>query len=127
MIAEQENLTQEMTTDGKLIFEPGYAAYLRSQGYTVEDIHSLGVVQSVSDSDKHYLVGKIDTYDLPKDHADLDVAADGVTIRVCTCWSWRSNSTYLDKQRPSDCGGCKHVRSNFREARAEFDDSQETL
>jgi len=91
MIAEEDNLTREMTNDGKLVLEPGYAGYLRSQGYTIEDIHSVDVVASDSEPDKKYLVAKIDTYDLPMGHSDLDVAADGITLPVCTCWSWRSN------------------------------------
>jgi len=127
MIAEEDNLTREMTNDGKLVLEPGYAGYLRSQGYTIEDIHSVDVVASDSDADKHYLVAKIDTYDLPMGHDNLDVAADGITLPVCTCWSWRSNSAYLDEQHPSECRGCKHTRKAYREERAEADDSQATL
>jgi len=127
MIAEEDNLTREMMNDGKLVLEPGYAGYLRSQGHIIEDIHSVDVVASDSEPDKKYLVAKIDTYDLPMSHSDLDVAADGITLPVCTCWSWRSNSADLDEQQPSECRGCKHTRKAYREARAEADDSQATL
>jgi len=127
MIAESENITREMTTDGRLVFEPGYAGYLRSEGYTVDDIHSIGTVASDSEPDKKYLVAKIDTYDLPMGHDDLDVAADGITLPVCTCWSWRSNSADLENGTPSDCGACKHLRQHFKTIRAQNDEQQDTL
>lgn len=128
MIAESENLSREMTNDGRLVFEPGYARYLRSNGHTVEEIHSLDTVVSESEPDKKYLVAKIDTYDLPKNHENLDVAVDGVTVAVCSCWNWRrEHSADLETGVPSDSGACKHLRSAFKTVKAENDDNQEEL
>jgi len=128
MIAESENITREITTDGRLVFEPGYAAYLRAEGYTVDDIHSIDTIASDSEPDKKYLVAKIDTYDLPKGHDDLDVVADGVTVPVCTCWNWRSeHSADLENATPTDSGVCKHLKSAYKSLKAANDDNQETL
>jgi hypothetical protein len=127
MIAEQENITKEHTSEG-LVFEPGYAGYLRSMGFNVEDITEIDTVSSNSEADKKYLVGKIKTYDKPKDHPDMDLVADEIALPVCTCWNWRSeHSADLDEQAPSESGVCKHLKKAYREVRAENDDNQEEL
>ena len=126
MIAEQENITKEHTSEG-LVFEPGYAGYLRSQGFNVEDITDIDTVASNSEPDKKYLVAKIKTYDKPKDHPDMDLVADQIELPVCTCWSWRSNSADLDEQSPSDSSGCKHTRQKWKAERAQADENQSEL
>jgi len=126
MISEQENITKEVTPEG-VIFEPGYAAYLRSQGHNVEDITEIDTVASNSEPDKKYLVAKIKTYDKPKDHPDMDLVADQIELPVCTCWSWRSNSADLDEQRPSESRGCKHTRQKWKAERAKDDKNQTEL
>jgi hypothetical protein len=126
MIAEQENITKEVTPEA-MIFEPGYAGYLRSNGYNVEDIADIDTIASESNPDKKYLVAKIKTYDKPKDHPDMDLVADQCEIHCCSCWSWRSNSADLEEQKPSDSNGCKHTRQKWKAEKAQADDSQETL
>lgn len=128
MIAEKENLTKELTQDNRLIFEPSYASYMRSQGYIVSDITDIDTVQSESDPDKKYLVCRIETFDKPKDHPNLDYVADKTTIEVCTCWDWRSNhSADLDEDSPENCGACKHLREKFKAINAQEDDNQKEL
>jgi hypothetical protein len=126
MIAEKENIRREMTDEG-LVFEPGYAGYLRSMGFNVEDIADIDTIASESNPDKKYLVGKIKTYDKPKDHPDMDLIADQISLEVCTCWSWRSNSADLEEQPPSDSQGCKHTRQKWKAERAKDDDNQTEL
>jgi len=91
MIAEQDNIRKELTDSGELIFEPGYAAYLRSMGYKIRDITDIDTVQSESNPDKKYLVAKIETFNKQQDHPDLDYVADKVTLHTCSCWDWRRN------------------------------------
>ena len=128
MIAEQDNIRKELTDSGELIFEPGYAAYLRSMGYKIRDITDIDTVQSESNPDKKYLVAKIETFDKQQDHPDLDYVADKTEVAVCSCWNWRSeHSADLEEQSPSDCGRCKHLVRAFREERAKADENQDTL
>jgi hypothetical protein len=128
MIAEQENLTQELTQDGKLILEPGYLGYLRGMGYQIDSVEDIDTVESDSDPDKSYLVAEIETFDKPQDHPRLDYVADKLTLRVCTCWAWRGKSANIsDGENPSECGTCKHLKQWKREERAEADEKQVTL
>jgi hypothetical protein len=127
MIAEEDNITREMTKDGRLVYEPGFAAYLRNNGYAIDDIHSVDTVQSRSEEGKKYLVAKIDTYELPRNHDDLDVVADTITIPTCTCWPWRNKSPNLeDGYRPQRLT-CPHLEMVYKELRAENDENQDTL
>jgi hypothetical protein len=124
MIQEQENITKELTDDGRLVFEPGFCGYLRSQNYQVTGVTELATVGSESDPEKEYLVCKVGTHKYPKDHPELDLVIHDVEIPVCTCWSWRNNSANLEEEKPTECGGCKHTRSVYREEKAESDDNQ---
>ena len=129
MIAEKENTRREMTDEG-FVFEPGYAGYLRSMGYNVEDIADIDTIQSEDPEkpDTKYLVARIKTYDKPMDHPDMDLVADQIFLPVCTCWGWRKHeSADLDEQAPSESGVCKHLKKAYREVRAENDDAQHTL
>jgi len=86
------------------------------------------VIQSKSDSEKKYLVAEIETFNKPQDHPRLDYVADRITLRTCSCWSWRNKSADLQQgQSPSECGTCKHLTAWKREERAEADDKQVTL
>jgi len=128
MIAEQDNIRKELTDSGELIFEPGYAAYLRSMGYKIRDITDIDTVQSKSNPDKKYLVAKIETFNKEQDHPDLDYVADKTTVYTCSCWDWRSNhSADLEEENPSKCGDCKHLREKYKTVRADADENQETL
>jgi len=126
-IAEKENIRREMTDEG-LVHEPGYAGYLRSMGFNVEDIADIDTIVSESNPDKKYLVAKIKTYDKPKDHPDMDLVADQISLPVCTCWNWRSeHSADLEEQAPSESGVCKHLKRAYKELRAASDESQTEL
>jgi len=127
MIQEQENITKELTDDGRLVFEPGFCGYLRSQNYQVTAVTELATVESESDPEKEYLVCKVGTHKYPKDHPELDLVAHDVAIPVCTCWAWRNNSADLEEQKPTECDGCKHTRSVYREERVANDDNQVQL
>jgi len=128
MIQETENLTKETTTDGRLLLEPGYAGFLRSEGYTIEAFGDVDVIQSESDSEKKYLVAEIETFNKPQDHPRLDYVADRLTLWTCSCWAWRNTSADLQQgEPPSECGTCKHLKQWKREERAEADDKQVTL
>jgi len=127
MIQEQENITKELTDDGRLVFEPGFCGYLRSQNYQVTGVTELTTVGSDSDPEKEYLVCKVGTHKYPKDHPELDLVAHDVAIPVCTCWAWRNESADLEEEQPTECGGCKHTISVYREEKAKADDNQVQL
>jgi hypothetical protein len=127
-LAEPENLTQELTQEGRVVMEPGYLAYLRTEGYQIDAIEDIDVIESGSEREKYYLVAEIKTFDKRQDNPSLDYVNDRITLRICSCWSWRSNSADLsDGEKPSECGGCKHTRRWNREERAAEDDQQEEL
>lgn len=128
-IAEEENITKKLTEEtNELIFEPGYAGYLRSQGYNVDDISDIDTIQSESDPEKKYLVAKITTYEYPKNHAELDAIEHQIELPVCTCWNWRSeHSANLEEEKPTECGTCKHLQDAYRAEKAKADESQDTL
>lgn len=127
-IAEKDNLTKELTEDGRLVLEPGYTGYLRANGYKIRDIVDIDTVESDSTPDKKYLVCRIETFGKPKDHPNLDYVADKATIPVCTCWDWRSNhSADLEEQSPEACGSCKHLRQTFKAINAQEDENQSEL
>jgi len=72
MIQETENLTKETTTDGRLLLEPGYAGFLRSEGYTIEDFGDVDVVDHSPDPEP-------DTDDLDA-VADKDLGTDPISV-----------------------------------------------
>lgn len=127
MIHEQENITKELTDDGRLVFEPGFCSYLRSQGYQVTGVTKMATVSSENDPDKQYLVCKVGTHKYPKDHPKLDLVAHDIDIPVCTCWSWRNSSADLDHEQPQESGDCKHVLEAFRTEQAKADENQTQL
>jgi len=128
MIAETENLTRELTQDGKLILEPGYLGYLRGMGYQIDSVEDIDTVESDSNAEKSYLVAEIETFDKPKDHPRLDYVSDRCTIYCCSCWQWRNEeSADLTEEKPSDCGMCKHLRKKYKVARAKDDKDQTEL
>lgn len=128
MIHEKDNITKERTEDGRLVFEPGYCGYLRSQGFQIEAISEIDTVTSRSNPEKKYLVAKVKTYDYPKDHPDLDLVEHTCTITVCTCWNWRTeHSANLDSQKPSKSGSCKHCREKWKVEKAKADENQQQL
>jgi DNA-binding transcriptional MerR regulator len=126
MNLEVDNLTQDVTQDGRIVLQPSYIAFLASQGYTIEEIKEAHSVPSESDNGKAYLVVKVATYRYPKDDSRLDLVEDKIELTCCSCWSYRQNSNDVrDGELPG--GDCKHVRKAFREKRAKQDQQQEEL
>jgi len=123
-----KHLKTEVTPEG-VIFENEFLGFLRSNGYSVNDVHSTHVVPS-SNGGHAYLVQKIDTMRLPSNHPDLDIVADKVTIPICSCDDFRyrcSPDVSQQAKHPHDGGKCKHVIACYREERAKNDDKQQSL
>jgi len=126
---DSDNLEAEINTNTQeLRLEPSYLSFLRSEGYTIDGLNSVHTVQRDKSKTPH-LVVNIATYDLPKDHPELDYASDAVDIWCCDCWDWRKrhSADVSEGQKPSDCGTCDHIRRVSKTERAEADDSQATL
>lgn len=126
MNIQGDNLTVRVNEYGETIVEPQYIEYLRESGFTIESVQEPHVVPSESEKGKGYLVMKVQTYEYPKDHPELDIATSDITIPVCSCWSYRQNSTDVQESYPPE-GRCKHTRQAYREQRARDDKNQETL
>lgn len=121
-----DNLETKIT-DEKLVVEPQYVEYLRSQDYRIDGIEGLHAVPSDSSKDTAHIVAQIQTYNKPTTHGDyLD---HGLTLWVCDCWSYRETSADVSKSfvQPSQSGECKHIQQVDKVARAQNDDQQETL
>jgi hypothetical protein len=126
MNLEADNLTQRVNQAGEVVVEPNYVEFLRNEGHVIESISETHTVPSESDKDKAYLVMMVDTYQYPRDHPELDIAEHGLSLPVCSCWSYRSSSADVSEGNKPD-GDCKHVRAVFREQRAQADEQQEKL
>jgi hypothetical protein len=122
MNLNSENLTTRLNSNQEMVVEPSFIGFLRNEGYTLDGIEELYSVPSESEKGKSHLVGKVQTYKLPKDHPDLDIIEDQCSIWVCDCWSYRQSSE-LNPPR----GNCKHVRSISKTEKAKEDENQETL
>jgi len=124
-----DNLTVDTTADQKITIEPEYLAFLRSQGYLIEQVLEANCVQSESDSETAHIVVKVQTYQYPRDNPRLDLIEDEHTITVCDCWAYRQDS--VDVREETLAEGtlpiCKHIRKLYREARARNDEQQATL
>lgn len=125
--ANADNLTVELTDDGRMIVEPGYLGFLRTNGHSVLGIEELHTVAR-EDSDKSHIVAKITTRRLPDDHPELDFVADEMELWVCDCWSFRSQSADVSEgEAPDECAACTHIKQVSKVERAKNDASQETL
>jgi len=125
-----DNLTVELaqTQEGeRIVVEPQYIEYLRSQGYTIKSIDELHTVASESHDGVGYVVMQITTYKYPKGHPELDLVADELQLNACSCWSFRQNSNDVAENGTQPGGSCKHTRDVFREQRAKEDNSQTEL
>lgn len=120
-----ENLRLDVTQDGQIVCEPSYIQYLREHGYLIEEIADAREIDSDS-SESGHIVYKIKTYSKPRDHTDFDAIADEITIPVCDCWSYRSNSVDVAETTGPN-GTCKHCEKAFMTERAENDENQSTL
>ena len=122
MKLEAENLTVRVNANQEIVVEPSFIEFLRNEGYNIDGIEELRSVPSQSEKGKAYLVMQVQTYTKPKDHPELDIIEDKLTIPVCSCWSYRQNSSIEPPQ-----GSCKHTRKAYREERAKEDENQSTL
>lgn len=108
-----DNLEADTTLDGQITLEPQYLQYIRENGYRVEDIHEAHTVASES-SDGAHLVLKVETYEYPMNHPDLDLAAHERTFWVCDCgdFTHRQSVNVAEKTLANnDIGRCKHIEA----------------
>lgn len=122
MNLEAENLTVRVNANQEIVVEPSFIGFLRNEGYNIDGIEELRSVPSQSEKGKAYLVMQVQTYTKPKDHPELDIIEDKLTIPVCSCWSYRQNSSIDPPQ-----GDCKHIRNAYREEKAKSDENQTSL
>jgi hypothetical protein len=120
-----DNLETRVNENGEVVIEPSYISYLREHGYIIEEIHDIREVDSEG-SDGGHIIVEIETYQYPRDHQELDYVEHKMKLKVCDCWSWRTNSNDVaDGKQPG--GKCKHVTSEFMVEQAQNSDSQQTL
>lgn len=115
-------------TDLGTIIEPEYIQFLRSQGYKIESISQVKYAHS-GESDTAHIMVEVTTHRYPQGDERLDVVADTIQIRACDCWDYRQNSPDVSDHdtSPDEYQTCKHIRSAFREEKAEADGQQATL
>jgi len=115
--------------EGKIAIEPSYLDYLRSHGYVLEDVKNVQVIPSNS-RDAAHIVCEVETYDYPQGHDKLDIAADSLSIKICSCEDYQHNQSVDVSERPlkeASAGSCKHLKSAYRAEKAKADDAQDTL
>ena len=125
---DTDSVRVEATTEG-IIAEPQYLSYLRSQGYPIDSVQSVKIVES-SSRDIAHVVMQVQTLAKPPGHQDSDVVADKTKITVCSCEDFRYNkSVDVAEQTLADgsLGACKHIRQSFKAIRAQTDDQQQTF
>ena len=123
-----DQLRLEAAPEG-VICEPEYVKFLRSQGYPIDDVKDVRLVESDS-RDMAHVVMTVVTTDKPKGHPALDVVEDETTLRVCSCEDFRYNRTVDVSEKTladGNTGRCKHVKEAYRVEKAKADDQQETL
>jgi len=126
---DSDNLDAEIDTNTQQVtIEPSYLNYLREHGYTIDSLNEVHTVQRDKTKTPH-LVVSIATYDLPKDHPNLDYANDSVDLWVCDCadFTYRRAADVSDGKRPSESEPCVHINLISKVERAMSDDSQDTL
>ena len=117
-----------MEYDG-LKIEPSYLDFLRSQGYTIDEVKDLKTVRR-KDSETGHLVCKIQTYHFPMDSPQLDLEKHRCTVAVCDCpdFRYRKSADITDPTiSPAECGACSHIQEAYKEERAKNDENQATL
>jgi len=125
MQLDAENLNIRVNESEEVVVEPSYLEYLREHGFVIESVDDARTVASSSGETDH-IIYEVTTYTRPRDHPELDYAADEITIRVCDCWSYRTNANDVEETiRPG--GSCKHITNEFMAEKAKNDKSQQTL
>jgi DNA-binding transcriptional MerR regulator len=124
---DAENLHLEATKTG-IVVEPQYLRYLRSQGYTIEEITRLKYAHS-DDSDTAHLMVEAETYLFPAHDSRLDLAEHQLTIRACDCWAFRQQSPDVSDPgtTPAEYQKCKHLKQFDKAETAKHDDQQADL
>jgi len=125
---DSDNLDAEIDTNTQQVtIEPSYLNYLREHGYTIDGLNEVHTVQRDKSKTPH-LVLNVETYEKPKDHPNLDYAADSISLWVCDCWAWRNQSADVSSgERPSECEPCVHIKQVDKVERAKADNAQDTL
>jgi len=129
MTLNTDQLRQELTEDGQIILEPEYVAFLRSNGYPVNEVVEIREAESES-RDMTHLIYTVKTTELPQDHPELDVVAHETEIKVCTCEDFRYDKSVDVSERhlaDESIGSCKHVRNEYRAEKAQADENQDTI
>jgi len=121
-----DNLELDVTQDGRVVQEPSYLGYIRSEGYQIDAILGSYTVPSEGSEGAH-LILEVQTYEYPRDSQKLDLTEHKKVIRVCDCWSWRSGSNDVSEPGVPPGGSCKHVKATFMTEKAKADDSQQEL
>ena len=122
-----DNLDVELTEDGRIVIEPNYLGFLRSQGHPIESIQEVHTVKR-KDSDKAHIVAKVETFDKSKSNPDLDYVADKTSLWVCDCWSFRQKSADVSHgDKPSLSKPCVHIQEVCKQERAKEDENQSEL
>ena len=112
MELECENLDWGMGPGG-LCLTPEYVGFLRSQGYRVDGVRDVQVVES-SGGQRLYVVCEVFTYEYPESHPDLDVAAHRGLQGVCSCGDFthrKGADVSVEGVTPFESGACKHLGS----------------
>jgi len=128
---DADNLVQDTKSDGEFIQEPSYNRYIRTQGFTIDEILESKIVYDPgSESETAHLCTKIQTYLYPVNDPRLDYADDGqkITIWTCDCWSFRQGSADVaNGELIVECDSCKHLEAIDKSLKAQNDEQQATL
>ena len=129
MTLNTDQLRQEITEDGQIILEPEYIAFLRSNGYPINEVVEITEAESES-RDMTHLIYTVKTTEYPEGHPELDVVAHETEIKVCTCEDFRYNQSVDVSERhlaEESVDACKHVRDEYRTEKAKADENQDTI
>ena len=124
-----EHIRIDSQPDGQIIIEPDYLDFLRTEGYTIEEINEIHVEESNS-RDKAHLVLSVDTYEYPVNNPELDFEAHRTTLWVCSCEDYRYNRSVdvsKDGVKPTEAGVCKHIKECNKVKKAQEDEQQTSL
>jgi len=129
MNLEHDTTNVTVSESGEVVVEPDILEFWRSQGYTIEGVSDVKAIPS-SSRDIAHIVCKVETYAYPKGHDNLDIAAHGLQIPICSCERFKYqeavdvSDTHL---ADGNMGTCHHLEKAYKELRAANDDNQEEL
>jgi hypothetical protein len=129
MNLEHDTTNVTVSQEGEMVVEPDYLEFLRGQGYRLSSVSNVKTVPS-SSRDIAHIVCRVETYQYPHGHDNLDLVEHKATYDICSCEAFKFqeaidvSETYL---ADGHMGSCKHLRAAYKELRAESDESQEKL